>query len=60
MTDPVTVGLAVTSHNPNALNTSTFTDVSVNPVGDGPLPAPWTSQDVGSPGLPGSGALQPL
>ncbi len=59
MPDPVTVGLAVTSHNPNALNTSTFTDVSVNPAGDGPLPAPWTSQDVGSPGLPGSGAYSP-
>jgi regulation of enolase protein 1 (concanavalin A-like superfamily) len=59
MTDPVTVGLAVTSHNPNVLNTSTFTDVSVNPVGDGPLPAPWTSQDVGSPGLPGSGLYSP-
>ena len=59
MTDPVTVGLAVTSDNPSALNTSTFTDVSVSPVGDGPLLGPWTSQDVGSPGLPGSGAYTP-
>jgi len=29
MTDPVTIGLFVTSHNPNALNTSTFDNVSV-------------------------------
>ena len=59
MTDPITVGLAVTAHNPNVLNTTQFTDVSVTPVGDGPLPSPWTSQDVGSPGVPGDALYTP-
>ena len=49
MTGPVTVGLAVSSHNPNELNITTFHDVSVTPSGGGPLPAPSASADVGAP-----------
>jgi len=39
-------GLAVTAHNNGALNSATFTNVSVTPAG-------WVDQDIGSPGLPG-------
>jgi hypothetical protein len=37
------IGLAVTSHNPSVLNTATFDNVLVG----------WSSQDVGSVGVPG-------
>ena len=52
LTDPVTVGLFVCSHNGAALSTATFANVSVTSLS--PPPAPWTSTDVGSPALPGS------
>ena len=53
MTDPVTVGLFVTSHNQATLNTTTFDNVTVTAGGDA-LPAPWASADVGAPGVAGS------
>jgi len=43
----------VTSHNPNALNTSTFDNVSVS-TGSPSLPVPWSDSDVGSPTPAGS------
>jgi regulation of enolase protein 1 (concanavalin A-like superfamily) len=51
------IGLAVTSHNTGALNTSTFDNVAVS--GDvepppPPLSGEWTSQDIGATGLAGS------
>src|SRR5258706_923228 len=41
------VGLAVTAHDNTALNTSTFSSVTLLPTG-------WTSRDIGAPALPGS------
>ena len=40
-------GLAVTAHNNDLLNTSTFSNVAV-------LPGGWTAGDIGGPSLPGS------
>ncbi len=53
------IGLVVTSHDVNTLNTSTFANVTVgtpsNPPPQPPgLPTPWTTQDVGTTGLTGS------
>jgi len=51
------IGLAVTSHNTAALNTSTFDNVTVSAGGGGgggTLPSPWTNQDVGAVGVAGS------
>ena len=42
----VYVGLAVTSHNPSAAATATFTNVAVTG-------SPWLSQDIGSPSVAG-------
>jgi outer membrane protein assembly factor BamB/regulation of enolase protein 1 (concanavalin A-like superfamily) len=53
MTDPVTVGLFVTSHNAGSLNTSTFDNVSVTSGGSN-LPVPWTDAEVGGPTPTGS------
>ena len=58
----VNAGLAVTSHNTGALNTSTFDNVTVVTGGVTPppppppssLPSPWQGQDVGSVGVAGS------
>ncbi len=46
----VEAGLAVTSNDSSQLNASRFESVSV-------LPSPWTSQDIGAVGLPGSAAF---
>jgi regulation of enolase protein 1 (concanavalin A-like superfamily) len=54
MTGSVTTGLIVCSHNGSELNTSTFENVTVTPLGGGPLPAPWTNGDIGGPAIPGS------
>jgi hypothetical protein len=43
------LGLAVTSHDPSTLNTSTFGSVTLSH-----LPAGWTHHDVGAVGSPGS------
>jgi regulation of enolase protein 1 (concanavalin A-like superfamily) len=48
------IGLAVTSHRSGVLNTSTFDDVAVSAPAAPPLPAPWTDEDIGATGLPGS------
>jgi regulation of enolase protein 1 (concanavalin A-like superfamily) len=53
MTDPVTVGLFVTSHNAGSLNTSTFDKVSVTSGGSN-LPVPWSDSEVGGPTPAGS------
>jgi outer membrane protein assembly factor BamB/regulation of enolase protein 1 (concanavalin A-like superfamily) len=53
MTDPVTVGLFVTSHNAGSLNTSTFDNVSVTSGGSN-LPVPWSDSEVGGPTPAGS------
>jgi regulation of enolase protein 1 (concanavalin A-like superfamily) len=52
MSSTTLAGLAVTSHNVNALATATFSYVSV-------LPASWNADDVGAPGLPGSTVFDP-
>ena len=55
MTGTITTGLIVCAHNGSELNTTTFDDnVTDTPLGGGPLPAPWTNTDVGSPAIPGS------
>ncbi|MEY9967468.1 outer membrane protein assembly factor BamB [Streptacidiphilus sp. MAP12-16] len=54
MTPTVTLGLAVSAHSATVLNTTTFDNVIVTPIGGGPLPSPWTSTDIGGPGIPGS------
>ena len=54
MTDPVTVGLFVTSHNAGALNTSKFDNVSVASGTSTSLPVPWADSEVGSPTPAGS------
>lgn len=54
MTSNITAGLIVCSHNGSELNTSTFNNVSITPLGGGPLPAPWTNGDIGGPAIPGS------
>jgi glucose/arabinose dehydrogenase len=53
MSANVYVGLVMTSNDNTVLGTATFDGVS---VGSGPLPAPWTSQDVGAVGAAGTGA----
>jgi outer membrane protein assembly factor BamB/regulation of enolase protein 1 (concanavalin A-like superfamily) len=53
VTDPVTVGLFVTSHNAGSLNTSTFDNVSVTSGGSS-LPVPWSDSEVGNPTPAGS------
>lgn len=55
MGSTVYVGLAVTSHNPSATSTATFTNVAVSSAGT--LPAPWTNRDVGSPALAGKAGV---
>ena len=54
MSSVATVGLFVTSHDPGALSTVTFANVTVTPSGGRPLPSPWANTDVGSPDVPGS------
>jgi glucose/arabinose dehydrogenase/regulation of enolase protein 1 (concanavalin A-like superfamily) len=55
MTDPVTIGFFDTSHNIGQYSTVAFDNVVVDtPAPGGPLPAPWSDIDVGSPSLPGS------
>jgi regulation of enolase protein 1 (concanavalin A-like superfamily) len=58
MPNPAMVGLVVSSHSQSTLSTGTFDSVAVIPSGGGPLPAPWSSSDVGSPALPGSSSYQ--
>jgi len=52
------VGLAVTSHNASTAATATFDGVAVSAGGGGgstgPVPSPWTAQDVGAVGKAGS------
>jgi hypothetical protein len=50
MATNATAGLEVCAHNNNALNATTFDNVSVS----GALPTGWTDADVGSPALAGS------
>ena len=54
----VFIGLAVTSHDNTKAATATFDGVAVTQGGGSPgsLPAPWTDQDVGSVGKPGTAA----
>ncbi len=56
MATDVTVGLFVNSHNPSALGTVTFDNVTVTdfPPPDPPPPPPWVTTDIGSPTIPGS------
>jgi regulation of enolase protein 1 (concanavalin A-like superfamily) len=56
MTNSATVGLAVSAHSA-ALNTTSFDNVLVTPLGAGPVPAPWIAGDVGGPPIPGSAAF---
>jgi glucose/arabinose dehydrogenase/regulation of enolase protein 1 (concanavalin A-like superfamily) len=50
MADDVTIGLVVCSHKYDALNTSTFDNVTVRATAQGQ----WSNQDVGAPRLAGS------
>jgi outer membrane protein assembly factor BamB/regulation of enolase protein 1 (concanavalin A-like superfamily) len=54
MTGSITAGLIVCSHNGSELNTSTFDNVTVTPLGGAPVPSPWANGDVGGPAIPGS------
>jgi uncharacterized repeat protein (TIGR01451 family) len=58
MTGPVDIGLFDTGHNIGQVSTAAFDNVSVTAATTqpppGPLPAPWTDADVGSPALAGS------
>ena len=54
MTGTITAGLIVCAHNGTALNTSTFDNVTVTPIGGAALPAPWANGDIGGPAIPGS------
>ena len=54
----ITIGLATTSHNTGTTTTAIYDSITVGPVSGGgggpppgPLPSPWTSQDVGSTGI---------
>jgi hypothetical protein len=53
MSANVYVGLVMTSNNNTVLGTATMDGVN---VGSGPLPAPWTTQDVGAVGAAGTAA----
>ena len=55
MTGPVDIGLFDTSHNIGQVSSAAFDNVQVTQVTPpGPLPAPWTDTDVGSPAIAGS------
>jgi len=54
MTGTITAGLVVCAHNGSELNTTTFDNVTITPLGGGPLPTPWTNGDIGGPAIPGS------
>ena len=60
MSTSASIGLAVTSHDTSALNTSMFDNVAVTSGGGGGgggtsnVPAPWATQDVGAVGIAGS------
>ena len=54
MATDATVGLFVTSHNPGALGTATFSNDSVSATGGSALPSPWANTGVGSPQIAGS------
>jgi regulation of enolase protein 1 (concanavalin A-like superfamily) len=51
------VGLFVSSHNGAAVNTTTFSDVTVSPAGAGTLPAGWTHVDIGGPSVAGTATV---
>jgi glucose/arabinose dehydrogenase/regulation of enolase protein 1 (concanavalin A-like superfamily) len=48
-----TIGLYVSSHDNTQLSTATFDQVSVSADTDPALPAPWASDDVGTPAVAG-------
>jgi outer membrane protein assembly factor BamB/regulation of enolase protein 1 (concanavalin A-like superfamily) len=55
MTAAATTGMFVNAHNGGTtLNTTTYDNVAVTGGGGGALPSPWTSNDIGTPLLPGS------
>jgi hypothetical protein len=55
MTGKVDIGLFDTSHDVNLVSTAAFDNVKLTKVPvPGPLPAPWTDTDVGSPAIAGS------
>jgi regulation of enolase protein 1 (concanavalin A-like superfamily) len=56
MGSSVYVGLALTSHNPSTLASSTYQNVSVTggTGGGGALPSGWSAGDIGSPGVAGA------
>jgi outer membrane protein assembly factor BamB/regulation of enolase protein 1 (concanavalin A-like superfamily) len=54
MTSNITAGLIVCSHNGSELNTTTFDNVAITPLGGAPLSTPWTNGDIGGPAIPGS------
>lgn len=56
MAADVLAGLCLTSHTNATTASATFSDVSWTGGGTG-LPAPWSSQDIGNVGAPGSAAL---
>jgi outer membrane protein assembly factor BamB/regulation of enolase protein 1 (concanavalin A-like superfamily) len=55
LSDPVTIGMFVTSHNSGQLNTSTFDNVSVTTTNASALPTPWADTDIGG-ATPGGSA----
>lgn len=57
MTSGARAGLFVTAHDPAAVNTSTFDNVTLTAAGGSALPAGWNHQDVGGSALAGSAVL---
>jgi uncharacterized repeat protein (TIGR01451 family) len=60
MTGKVDIGLFDTSHDAVQVSTAAFDHVKITTVPvPGPLPAPWTDTDVGSPAIAGSAGYTP-
>ncbi|GLV58751.1 hypothetical protein KDH_55810 [Dictyobacter sp. S3.2.2.5] len=57
MSGSILAGMAVTSHNSNALSTATFDTVSISTAPPPSCPTNWKCADIGQPGLAGSQSL---
>jgi regulation of enolase protein 1 (concanavalin A-like superfamily) len=57
LTDPVTIGLFVSSHNSGAVSTVTLDSVNVSAASTPPLPVPWSDGDIGGATPAGSASF---
>nr|MDQ3009005.1 DUF1349 domain-containing protein [bacterium] len=53
-TEPIEVGLFITSHDGSVVGTTTIDSVTLNATAANPLPAEWNHLDIGAPKLPGN------